>query len=85
MSEKIENIEQILSHPYFLKLKSFNLIDEIALRNFIIKNEYRVLRNKLHIGEAVYRLSQKYYLSESAINNILFRKRDRKPINFPSL
>ena len=78
------SIDNFLSNPYFKKLQSFGLIDEIAVRNFIIKNEYRDLRNKLSLGNAVDQLSQKYLLSESAINNILFRKRNRKPISFPN-
>jgi hypothetical protein len=85
MTNKTENISRLLLNPLFLKLQSFGLIDEIALRNFIIKNEYRTLRSKLHLGDAVYQLSQKYFLSESAINNILFRKRNRKPISFPAI
>ena len=80
-----ESIDNFLSNPYFLKLQSFGLIDEIAVRNFIVKNEYRDLRNKLSLGDAVDKLSQKYLLSESAINNILFRKRNRKLISFPNL
>ncbi|MCL5029913.1 MAG: hypothetical protein M1480_12950 [Bacteroidetes bacterium] len=79
------NLEKLLFNPLFLKLQAYGLIDEIALRNFIIKNEYRSLRCKLHLGDAVYQLSQKYYLSESAINTILFRKRTKKPISFPSI
>ena len=85
MTNETENISQLLLDPLFLKLHSYGLIDEIALRNFIIKNEYRNLRSTLHLGDAVYQLSQKYYLSESAINTILFRKRNRKPISFPAI
>jgi hypothetical protein len=79
------NINELLSNPYFLKLKNYGLIDEIALRNLIIKYEYRILRNDLPLGEAIYRLSQKYSRSESAINTILFRIRTRKPIPFPNI
>jgi hypothetical protein len=75
----------LLTNPLFLKIKAYGLIDEIALRNLIIKNEYRNLRSKLHLGDAVYELSQKYFLSEFAINNILFRKRTKKPISFPAI
>ena len=80
-----ESIDNFLSNPYFIKLQSFGLIDEIAVRNFIVKNEYRDLRNKLSLGDAVDLLSQKYLLSESAINNILFRKRNRKLIQYPAI
>ncbi len=84
-SEESLNVPSLLSNPLFSKLQSYGLIDEIALRNLIIKNEYRTLRSKLHLGDAVYELSQKYFLSEHAINNILFRKRNRKPISFPAI
>jgi len=79
------DVNDLFSNPYFLKLKSYGLIDEIALRNLIIKYEYRILRNKLPLGESIYQLSQKYNRSESAINTILFRRRTRKPIIFPNL
>ena len=79
------NVSELLANPIFIQIQSYGLIDEIALRNLIIKNEYRTLRSKLHLGDAVYKLSQKYYLSESAINTILFRKRNKKPISFPAI
>ena len=79
------NISELLTNPVFIQIQAYGLIDEIALRNLIIKNEYRTLRNKLHLGDAVYELSQKYFLSEYAINNILFRKRNKKPISFPAI
>lgn len=85
MTNEIDNIEKLLPNPYFLSLKAYGLIDEIALRNFIIKNEYRTLHYKLPLGEAVYQLAQKYFLSESAINNILFRKRNRKHVTFSTI
>ena len=85
MINEFNDIDELLNNPVFIKIKSYGLIDEIALRNLIIKNEYRTLRNKLHLGDAVYQLSQKYLLSESAINSILFRKRTKKPISFPAI
>ena len=85
VNNDIKNIDKLLTNPCFLKIKSYGLIDEIALRNFIIKSNYRSLRNKLHLGDAVYQLSKEYFLSESAINNILFRKRNKKPIQFPAI
>ncbi len=78
------DVNELLSNPYFQRLKSYGLIDEIALRNLIIKYEYRLLRDNLPLGESIFQLSQKYNRSESAINTILFRKRTRKPIIFPN-
>ena len=79
------NVSELLTNPLFIQIQSYGLIDEIALRNLIIKNEYRNLRSKLHLGDAVYALSQKYFLSEYAINKILFRKRNKKPISFQAI
>ena len=79
------NVSELLTNPVFFQIQAYGLIDEIALRNLIIKYEYRTLRSKLHLGDAVYELSQKYFLSEYAINNILFRKRTKKPISSPAI
>ena len=84
MKDDFINFEELLSDPFFLELKAYGLIDEIALRNLMIKSEYRTLRNDLSLGESIYRLSLKFFLSESAINSILFRKRNKKAINFPN-
>ena len=84
MVDDFDNIEELLSDPFFLELKDYGLIDEIALRNLMIKTEYRELRNRLPLGESIYQLSLKFFLSESAINSILFRRRNKKAINFPN-
>ena len=84
MINDFDNIEELLSNSFFLELKAYGLIDEIALRNFMIKSEYRILRNNLSLGESIYQLSLKFFLSESAINSILFRKRNKKAISFPN-
>ncbi len=84
MIDDFDNIEELLSDPFFLELKDYGLIDELALRNLMIKREYRILRNNLCVGDSVYQLSLKFFLSESAINSILFRKRNKKAINFPN-
>ena len=84
MIKDFNEIDELLSNPLFLELKAYGLIDEIALRNFMIKSEYRILRNNLPLGESIYQLSLKFFLSESAINSILFRRRNKKAINFPN-
>ena len=55
-------------------LRSNNLINETALRNFLIKHDYKKLREKLNASDSVSVLCEKYHLSDSAINSILFRK-----------
>ncbi|MCK9426785.1 MAG: hypothetical protein M0Q21_12160 [Ignavibacteriaceae bacterium] len=67
----------LLSDPSFNKFNSMGLIDPIALRNFIIKSEYRGLRKKETQIESIFLLSEKHHLSYDAINTILFRRRTR--------
>jgi len=67
----------LLSDPSFNKFNSLGLIDPIALRNFIIKSEYRELRKKETQIESIFLLSEKFHLSYDAINTILFRRRTR--------
>jgi hypothetical protein len=74
------NIERLLAHPVFKTIHSFGLIDEIALRNHIIKEEYTHLRKTRSQVDAIYDLSEKYHLSYDAIHTILFRPRSKKSI-----
>ncbi|MDP3147726.1 MAG: hypothetical protein Q8N83_01225 [Ignavibacteria bacterium] len=67
----------LLSDPSFNKFNSLGLIDPIALRNFIIKSEYRELRKEETQIESIFLLSEKFHLSYDAINSILFRRRTR--------
>jgi hypothetical protein len=55
-------------------LRSNNIINETGLRNFLIKQDYKKLRNTLNASDAVSALTDKYNLSDNAINSILFRK-----------
>lgn len=76
--------EELLSNPFFLNLQSFGFIDEIAIRNFIIKSEYKKLRETQPQMEALFNLSEKYRLSFDTINTILFRKRPDRKIFLPA-
>ena len=55
-------------------LRSNNIINETGLRNFLIKQDYKKLRNTLNASDAVSALTEKYNFSDNAINSILFRK-----------
>ena len=77
MNEK-QNIAEIVSSDYFKHLRSLKLIDETELRNLKIRNEYKELRNKYTASICIQILSEKYSLSDSTLNNILFRKRTHK-------
>ena len=78
----LSDIPQLISDPKFQEFQSVGLIDPIALRNLFIKHDYRKLRDKNSVLEAVSILSEMYNLSESSINSILFR--DRKLKHVPS-
>lgn len=77
------NREQLITNPIFKTFYSIGLIDEIALRNYIIKSEYSQLRKKHSQLSASFELSEKYHLSYDAVHTILFRKRQTKPIHLP--
>jgi len=77
MNNNLPDFNLILSDPSFNKFNSLGLIDPIALRNFIIKSEYRELRKKETQIESIFLLSEKFHLSYDAINSILFRRRTR--------
>ena len=72
------NITEIVSSNYFSQLRSLKLIDETELRNLKIRNEYKELRSKFTASICIQILSDKYSLSDSSLNNILFRKRIHK-------
>ncbi len=77
------DLEQLITNPIFKTFYSIGLIDEIALRNYIIKSEYRQLRKTQSQLSAIFGLSEKYHLSYDAVHTILFRKRQTKSIRFP--
>ncbi|MEW5843772.1 MAG: hypothetical protein AB1775_10965 [Bacteroidota bacterium] len=77
------NIEQLISDPSFKEFQSIGLIDEIALRNLIIRNDYAILKKtKTQLG-AIFELCEKYKLSFDSIHHILYRKSSRKPVIIP--
>lgn len=77
MNNKLD-IQEIVSTNLFQKLRSLKLIDETELRNLKIRNEYKELRDRFSAEASIQILMDKYSLSDSAINNILFRKRISK-------
>lgn len=74
------NIDHLLTDNKFKEFYSLGLIDEIALRNLQIKNDYNKLRKSHSMIESISQLSQKYFLSFDSINSILFRERNKKPV-----
>ena len=72
------NIEQLLSNPSLKEFQSIGLIDERALRNYLIKYEYQELRKTRSQLSAIFFLSDKYHISSDTVNSILFRKQQNK-------
>lgn len=69
------NLNDIVSTDVFKQLRFLKLIDETELRNLRIRNEYKLLREKFAASASIGILMDKYSLSDSSLNNILFRKR----------
>lgn len=77
------NIAKLLHDPTFKEIQSSGLIDEIALRNLFIRNDYAILKKtKTQLG-AIFELSEKYNLSFDSIHHILYRKSFRKSVLIP--
>jgi hypothetical protein len=55
-------------------LRDNGIINETGLRNFLIKQDYKKMRETLSASDSVSAISDKYHLSDNAINSILFRK-----------
>ncbi len=77
------SLEQLIANPLFKTFRSFGLIDEIALRNYFIKAEYKHLRKTKSQLTSIFDLSEKYHLSYDAVHIILFRKRQNKSVYLP--
>lgn len=84
MNQLSEEIKNLVSDSKFAKLYSLGLIDEIGLRNLIIKTEYKRIRKSKSLYDSINILSNSFNLSEAAINSIVFRKRKTKSINILS-
>lgn len=80
MSHQQLNIETILNDNKFKEYYSLGLIDDIAVRNLKIKNEYAKLRKQHPMFASISILSSKYFLSFDSINSILFRERNKKSL-----
>ena len=80
LKQNTVDITEVMNNPHFKDYLSFGLIDEISLRNAIIKHQYRKLKKNNSAFDAIQKLSEKFNLSDSAINTILFRKRVKKKV-----
>ena len=85
MKNHLLNIDDLLSDPNLKVLYEHGFIDEIAVRNHIINSEFKQLRKRHSQIEAIFLLSQKYYLAFGTINSIIFRRRSRKSLHLDKL
>lgn len=73
--ESIPLGQELLYSNTFKQLYNLNFIDEISVRNFIIKQEFLSLRsNNVSSSKAIEILCDKYYISHDTICSILYRK-----------
>ena len=68
-----------IDQKYLEQFRKLGLIDEIALRNYYIRKDFKSLRaEKIKVSNAIRMLSKKYNRSESAINIIIYSKKGEK-------
>ena len=72
MNEEVIYVEIGRAVVHFLRENS--ILNETGLRNFLVKQDYNKLRETSNASDAVSALCEKYHLTDSAINSILFRK-----------
>jgi hypothetical protein len=76
----IISLHKIVNNPLFPTLRRLNLINEIILRDLLIKAEYSALRINMNYSAAICTLSLRYHLSEDGLNKILYRKKEYKSV-----
>lgn len=60
------------------KFRKLGLIDEIALRNYYIKRDFKELRLRgIKVARVISILSEKYNRSESSINLIIYTNKNK--------
>lgn len=74
------SLARILSGSQFQHLKRAGFIDPIAHRNYLIQQDYYILRKSYSQIDSVHFLSEKYGLSYDTIWTATFRKRKLKPV-----
>ncbi len=75
------DLEAIVSSDVFREMRQLNLVDEIELRNLMVKKDYKNFRASYNSSRAIEILMDKYSLSDTAILSILFHNRDKKTKN----
>ncbi len=72
------SIEEIMEMN-FEKLKKIGLVNEVRLRNLVIRHEYQqLIAAGVYSVEAKEQLSAKFFLSPDSIHGIVYRKEDEE-------
>ena len=69
------NLAEIIGTNIFRRMRELDLINETELRNAQIRSDYKELRKLNSSPVCIQMLMDKYAVSDSALNNILFRKK----------
>lgn len=71
----INPIPELISDEIYIKLKEHNLIDEKAVRDYIIRKKFKELRaNKVSAGDAIDTIREEYpYLQFDTIRKIVYQ------------
>ena len=75
-----------LNQKQLERFRKLGLIDEIALRNHFIRNDFKQLKNeRIKIDQILRDLAEKYNLSKSSVNMIVYAKKEHHPYTVPQL
>ncbi len=75
MTKKIINpIPELISDDIYLRLKEHNLIDDKAVRDYLIRKKFKELRaKKISAGDAIDNIREEYpYLQFDTIRKIVY-------------
>jgi len=78
MTKEPVNINRIIIEEKFKEYEALGLINATAVRNYKIKWDYYHLSKTLSMNDAIYALTEKYFLSHDSIISVLWRKKPSK-------
>ncbi len=74
----IPDLGAIISSDLFKQMRRLNLVDEIELRNLMVREDYKNLRSSYNSSRAIEFLRDKYSLSDVTILYILSHNKGKK-------
>lgn len=80
--KKLLSIKKIIKSKEFKKLYDIGLVDEIALRNAVIKEDYekKKIGSNYKIVDIQQEIADKYNMSVATLKKIIYSKRNIKKI-----